>query len=103
MAGKLEGIKRPIKALNQRVAEATLSPVVWPETPHVAVRVLLLLPTDLVVRDAGRAMDAEKQLDPIRKKVMFYEGLCTPGITGSCNTPQSVNFGSLPMPSGAVS
>ena len=47
-------------------------------------------------------MDAETWLGPVRKKVTHYEGLRTPGVTGTCDHPQSVNFGSLPMPSGAV-
>ena len=36
MAGELKEIKCAIKMLNQRVAEATLSPVVWSKTPRTA-------------------------------------------------------------------
>ena len=37
MATELEGIRRAIEALSQRVAEATPSPAVCPETPRAAL------------------------------------------------------------------
>ena len=48
-------------------------------------------------------MDAEMPLGLVRKKVMLYEGLRTPGITGSCDTTQNVSFDTLPMFACAVS
>ena len=103
MAGELEAIKRAIEALGRRVSEATSRPVVRPERPREAVGVWSPLPTDPVARDAGGPADAEMRLGPVREKVTLYEGLRTPGVTGTGNTLKSVKCENLPMPTGAVS
>ena len=59
MATELEGIRRAIEALSQRVAEATPSPAVCSETPRTALRAWSPVPTDPVARGAGGTADAE--------------------------------------------
>ena len=100
--GELAGIKRAIKALDHKVAEATSSLVCRPATLLSTVGDRSLSPKGPAAWAATSGADAARPVGPVRKKVTHFEGLRTPGVTESCYAPKGTPFGKLPLDVGAV-